>query len=392
MNLRVETGADSTQRRLKLLIVVTRMDVGGVPEHIMLLLAQLSGRYDCTIACREIFPQHRTRLQTAGVSIELIDLARTPDLPRDIKALLRLARFIRRGRFDIIHSHMSKGGLIGGLAGRLARAPLVLYTAHNFGVLALTNPVVRRLYWLYDRLLFSLTIDHLVTISRIQADQVVAGRLIGRTRVSTVLNGIDSAALRRVASTGVTRSELGVAEDAIVVITVARLVSFKAIDQLIEAVALLGERGRACRFWVVGDGDRRVHLERLIEERGLTGRVTLLGERTDVPRLLALADIFALPSVSEGMPIAIMEAMALGLPVVATAVDGTPELVVEGETGCLVPARDPAALASTIGRLIGDEAGRRRMGEAGRARIEACFTDVIMGEGTHRLYQRLLST
>ena len=321
--------AASPTNRRKLLIVVTRMDFGGVPEHIMILLDHLGRTYDTTVACRDVIPVHRHRIEAAGARIKLIDLARTPNPFRDLRALVNLVRFIRAERFDIVHSHMSKGALIGGMAGMLARAPVVLNTAHNFGWLALTNPLLKRVFWLYDKLLFALTLDRLVTISKRQENDIVSAGLIRRDRVQTVLNGIDAAKLRQRAGTGVTRAELGIPEDVVLVVTVARLVWFKAIDRLVEAVALLGNQAANVRFIVLGEGDQRPALEALIAERGLTGRVELLGERADIPRLLGLADIFALPSVSEGMPIAIMEAMAFGLPVVATAVDGTPELVID---------------------------------------------------------------
>jgi len=120
-------------------------------------------------------------------------------------------------------------------------------------------------------------------------------------------------------------------------------------------------------------------------------RVVLLGPRLDVPRLLALADVFALPSVSEGMPIAIMEAMAFGLPVVATAVDGTPEVVFNGETGILVPPRSPARLAQALAALIEDAALRKKLGENGRARVEREFTDRAMARRVDELYRGLLA-
>ena len=380
------------QRKSKIIVVVTRMDLGGVPEHIVLLLKRLSDRYDCTLTCREILDEHRTRLEPAGVKIILIDLARTPSPLRDLRALVRLAIMIRRGKFDIVHSHMSKGAMIGGLAGRLAGAPLVLNTAHNLGWLALTNPLARRLFWIYDKLLFALTLDRLVMVSQTREEQIVRAGLIGPDRVETIMNGIDADDLRSKASTGVDRKDLNVPDNALLIVTVARYVWFKAIDRLIEAVSLLGDAARNCRFVVIGDGEQGPALQRMIAQRGLEDRVTLLGPRLDVPRILALADLFVLPSVSEGMPIAIMEAMALGLPVVATAVGGVPELVVDGETGLLVPPRDPAALADAIRRVIDDEGDRKRLGEAGRARVRTFFTDAVMAQRTDDLYRRLQGT
>lgn len=374
--------------RLRVVVVVTRLDVGGVPEHIVILLGHLATLYDVTVVCRDVIAPHRARLERAGVRIVLIDLARLPHPIRDLRTLFRLAAFIRRERFDIVHSHMSKGALIGGLAGKLARTPVVLNTAHNFGVLALRNPVLRALFRWYDKILFRLTLDQLVTVSEYQKTEIVAAGLVSPDKVTTIWNGIDTGEILRRSTLGPSREDLGIAPNAVVVITVARLVWFKAIDMLIEAARRLAPR--CCvRFLVVGDGVLRPRLEQQIHEAGLTERMSLLGERHDVPGLLALADIFALPSVSEGMPIAIMEAMAIGLPVVATAVDGTPELVVDGETGLLVPARDPAAMAAALGRLIDDPNLRRELGVAGRERVHGSFSDKAMAAATNRLYVRL---
>ncbi len=355
----------------------------------MILMGHLAATYDVTVVCRDVIAPHRARLERAGVRIELIDLARLPNPLRDLRALLQLAAFIRRERFDIVHSHMSKGALIGGIAARLARAPVVLNTAHNFGVLALRNVVLRALFRWYDKILFRSTVDQLVTVSEFQKKQIVAEGLVSATKVATIWNGIDTSRYRQRALQGPTRDALGIAKDAIVVVTVARLVWFKAIDMLIEAAARVGSP-TSVQFLVVGDGVLKPRLEQLIEKMGLIGRVRMLGERHDVPGLLALADIFALPSISEGMPIAIMEAMAVGLPVVATAVDGTPELVVDGETGLLVPPRDPAAFAAALTKLLADPDLRRRLGQAGRQRVDSGFSDVAMAAATDRLYRQLL--
>lgn len=383
-------GDVAAPRRLRLLFVVTRLDVGGVPEHIMILTGHLAATYDITVACREVIAPHRERLERAGVRIVLIDFSRLPNPLRDLRALLRLADFIRRERFDIVHSHMSKGALMGGVAGRLARAPIVINTAHNFGVLALQNLALRTLFRLYDKALFAWTIDQLITVSRWQKDQIVTEGLVPAGKATTIWNGINTELFRQRAQKGPSRRDLGIAEDAIVVVTVARLVWFKAIDVLIQAVSML-EVSNNVQFLVVGDGVLKQQLERLIQTKGLTGQVRLLGERHDVPGLLGLADIFALPSVSEGMPIAIMEAMAVALPVVATAVDGTPELVMEGETGLLVPPRDPIAFAAALKQLLADPALRRELGKAGQVRMDSCFSDTAMAAATDGLYRRLVA-
>jgi glycosyltransferase involved in cell wall biosynthesis len=251
--------------------------------------------------------------------------------------------------------------------------------------------LLRGLFWLYDRTLFASTLDRLFVVSERQGDRLVADGMVKRPLMTTVYNGIDPDAVRLAAQTGVSRAELGVPEDALLVVTVARLVWFKAVHTLIDAVHELGSDAGKLHVVIVGDGNLRPQLEQQIAALGLPDRVRLVGTRSDAARIIHLADVFALSSVAEGMPLAIMMAMALGRPVVANAVDGVPELVVEGETGLLVPPRDPAAFSSALRRMIEDPALRHRCGQAGRLRVDSHFTQRVMADTTDRLYRELLA-
>lgn len=171
-----------------------------------------------------------------------------------------------------------------------------------------------------------------------------------------------------------------------IVLTLARLSPQKDLPTLLEAaVAVPG-----ARFRIAGDGELRPEIERRIAERGLSERVTLLGRRDDTPELLADADLFCLSSIDEGLSLAILEAMAAGLPVVVTAVGGTPEAVVDGETGLLVPPRDPAALARALNAVLADPARARALGDAGRRRARTRFSRAAMVRATRAVYAEAL--
>jgi glycosyltransferase involved in cell wall biosynthesis len=157
------------------------------------------------------------------------------------------------------------------------------------------------------------------------------------------------------------------------VLAVARLSPEKDVANLIRAAAIGVQRDPDLRVEVAGAGPCRVELGRLVEDLGLAGRVSFLGEVPDIPGQLARSAIFVLPSRSEGISLTLLEAMACGLPVVATRVGGTPEVVLDGQTGLLVPPGDPAALADAILRMRRDDETARRMGEAGRRRVERDF-------------------
>jgi glycosyltransferase involved in cell wall biosynthesis len=184
------------------------------------------------------------------------------------------------------------------------------------------------------------------------------------------------------------RAKLGLPLDGQVIGTVSRLYLVKGIDFLIRALAQMDDAALA----IVGDGPERAALETLADTLGVAGRIHWTGHRRDVPTLLPAFDLYVQPSLHEGMSNTILEAMAAGLPVVATAVGGTPEVVDDGVTGLLVPPRDPDALAGVIVRLLRDLDLRRKMGRAGQERVRRHFSLEQMVRQTQALYERLLKT
>lgn len=186
-------------------------------------------------------------------------------------------------------------------------------------------------------------------------------------------------------------AEFGLHASAPIVGTVGRLSLQKATEDFIEAAALLRQRFPDAQFLIIGEGERRAELEQLVEARGLRASVRFTGYREDVPRLLAAMDVFVLSSLYEGMPFSILEAMAAARPVVATHVDGVPEVVVEGETGLLVPPREPEKLAEAIGFLLAHPDRAREMGRRGRERVHMHFSWKHMVETIEQLYGTLMA-
>jgi glycosyltransferase involved in cell wall biosynthesis len=182
---------------------------------------------------------------------------------------------------------------------------------------------------------------------------------------------------------------LGIPADAPVIGTVCNLRPQKALDVMLSAVASLRPKLPDCRLLIVGDGVEREGLEALAEQLGLADAVTFLGQRDDIPDVLAAFDLFALSSDFEGMPLAVIEAMGAGLPVAATRVGGIPDLIDDGVQGLLVPARDAGALASAMGELLSAPDLSRRLGEAGRARRQEEFDIDVVVSRVERLYEEL---
>ena len=380
---------------IRLLLVVTRMDVGGVPGHVLTVLDGLCGRgYHVTLACAECHSDHRAALQRMGVRLVQLPMKRLLSPLADVRALAALVRLIRRERFQVVHTHMSKGALLGGIAARIADAPVVVNTAHNLGAIAMPRAWVRALFRVYDRWLLGTTTDAVITVTERVRDAVVAQRILPAARVHAIANGIVAAPraseAQRQQARRALRREIGAADDAPVIGCVARLVWFKGLDTLVDALPAVLRVCPDVQVAVAGDGPLRAELAARAAALGVADRLHLLGERNDVPQLLRGFDLFVLPSVSEGMPLTILEAMGAGLPVVATAVGGVPELMVAAETGLLVPPGDAVALAPALQRLLCDAPLRRRMGDNGRRRLLSDFSADAMVAATDALLRRLL--
>ncbi|UFN48969.1 glycosyltransferase family 4 protein [Roseomonas sp. OT10] len=302
-----------------------------------------------------------------GFRVVGVPLARSLSPAANGRALKALRALIRAEKPDLIHGHMPISGLLARLAARLEGVPRVAYTVHGFLFNQPGRPWRRALSlgleWLGGRMT-----DIFLTVSEEEARD--ARRLgIARNAVAAG-NGRDPAVFHPdpVARAAV-RAELGAAEGECVVTVVSRLVRHKGHPELLEAM----ESVPGATLWVVGERLASDHGEDLTPaftraEAALGPRLRMLGYREDVARVLAASDVFCLPSHFEGLPMSVIEAMLTGLPVVATEIGGPREMVVDGETGLLVPPQRSAPLAAALARLAADPALRARMGAAGRAR------------------------
>jgi glycosyltransferase involved in cell wall biosynthesis len=283
-----------------------------------------------------------------------------------LRAFCALVAILRAEKPDLVHAHMPISGFLARLAARIAGVPKVAYTCHGFLFNHASSSFPRRALSLAMEWSAGRITDIFLTVSEAEARD--ARRLHIAAHAEAVRNGRDPAVFRPdPAARARIRTELGVPHDRVVIIAVSRLVWHKGYPELAAAMRSVPE----AELWVVGerlDSDRGADMAALLRAAGLGYRLRMLGYRTDIPALLAAADIFTLPSRFEGLPMSVIEAMLTALPVVATNVRGPAEQVVDGETGLQVPAGDPAALGSALGRLVRDPDLRARMGQAGRQR------------------------
>ena len=310
-------------------------------------------------------------VRAEGLRVVPVPMARSLSPVAQWRAFRALLALMRTERPDLVHAHMPISGFLARLAARVAGVPRVAYTCHGF-LFNQPGPWWRRalalaMEWIGGRLT-----DVTLTVSE---EEAADARRLGIDRHATAIrNGRDGTRFRPdPAARARIREELGVTADRCVVVIVSRLVRHKGHPELLAAMA-----GVNAELWVVG--------ERLASDRGtdigtllIAGpRLRVLGPRTDVAAILAAADIFALPSHFEGLPMSVIEAMLTGLPVVSTTIRGPREQVVNGETGLLVPPMTVQPLAAALQRLASDPALRIRMGRAGRERALALYDEDVV--------------
>ena len=381
--------------RIRVLHIITRLIIGGAQENTMLTAALLDpARYTVAVISGpqtgpegSLIPEVRAR----GIRLTILPhLVREVHPLKDPAALVALARLIRRGRYDIVHTHSSKAGILGRWAARLAGVPIIVHTVHGWGHHDRQRPLVRRVYILLERIAQRVT-DRLIVVSLRNIEKGLADSIAVPEKYVTIRSGIELDRFRLPARPReAVRAGLGIPQGAVVVGTVTRLSPQKAPLDFVAAAAQVAAQWRDVHFVIVGDGPLRAAVEAQLSALGLAGRVRLTGLRRDVPDLLHSFDIFALTSLWEGLPRVLPQAMAAGLPIVATAVDGNAEAVTDGSSGFLTPPGDPSAMAGALVRLLDDPALRREMGQAGQTRVEE-FGAHKMIQDIAALYELLLA-
>jgi glycosyltransferase involved in cell wall biosynthesis len=360
-------------RRPRLLVLITLAESGGAQTYVAGLLPALAGRFEVVVAAHGDGPL-RDAAHAAGVRFApLRHVRRDLNPPRDLLGLLELVVLMRRLRPDIVHANSSKAGVLGRVAAVLAGVPIRIFTVHGWAFKAYSG-AASALYRWADRLTAPLT-TATICVAEGERAAGLAARTCRPDRTVVIPNGVDASA----GGGAPDRDDPWPRGAGPRVVAVGRLAPPKDPLTLVRALSALRTRPAAL---LVGGGPQRSAVEAEIAAHNLASAVAVAGERRDVARLLAEADVFVLSTRSEGAPMSILEAMAAGLPVVASAVGGVPELVENEVTGLLVPPGDPAALAAALDRLLADPDLRRRLGANGRERAKTRF-DLTVGRRAH---------
>jgi len=378
-------------QKTKVLHMITELPVGGAQDNTLLTVEHLDkDKYDVTLMSSPGGSWVERALGIPDIRVVLNDrLQRRIHPISDLAAIWRIFHHIRQEQYDIVHTHSSKPGILGRIAARWAGVPIIVHTIHGFPFNDFMNVITKRFYIFLERIA-SRCADKLITVSNLNKKKAIELRLAKEDKFVNIYSGID---LRRFTPDSVAsrmKAELSIPGDHFVVGMVGRLSPQKDTSTFIEAVNILRQDTPNITCLLVGDGELRSGLEELTDAFGLRDTIRFLGERSDVPEILDVLDVFVLSSLWEGLGRALTEAMAMAKPVVATAVEGVPELVHDHQTGILVQPKDPVSMARAIQRLLRDRALAEQLGRNAQKRVLQDFGFVTMIEQIDDLYDRLL--
>ncbi len=354
---------------------------GGAEKTLVDLALRLDrSRFNVTVCATRTAGNYQSLLDDAGV--------RTIVLERNSRVesykMLRLLRLMRTQPVHVLHTHLFGANTWGRVLGKMAGVPVIIAHEHWSSRSSREVKIDRMLYRMTDRILVPSEASKRLIM---EMEDIPAGYL------DVVYNGVDISLFSPDATDAAqARQELGIGQDDIVVGTLGRLSADKGgQDDLLWAVNEARKSHPAIRLLVVGDGPLRPGLEKMASELGMmdTGTALFAGTRTDVARMLSAMDVFVLPSLKEALPIAVLEAMAMCLPVVTTRVGGVPEIAQDGTTALLVPPGDRSALKYALLRLLDDQGLRGRLGCAGQAHVHDHFTMDKMVKHVEQIYERL---
>jgi sugar transferase (PEP-CTERM/EpsH1 system associated) len=372
---------------VKIVHVVLALDVGGLERVVLRLLGRLDrARWVPVVVALDEPGVLASELARLGVPLRVMGRG----LGFDIDLAVRLSVLLRREGACLVHTHNPTAHLYGAIAARLARmgdggrGPRVVHTKHG------RNDPDQPRRVLVNRLASALS-DRIVTVSDDAAAVAVEIERVRPDKVTTIGNGVDTYEYRPRpdAAQSSARAALGTPPGGFHVGCVARLAAVKDHGTLLDAFARLRSARSDAHLTLVGDGPERASLEERVSHLDLGLAVTFAGARTDIAPLLAAFDVFVLASLSEGISLTLLEAASAGLAIVATRVGGNAEVVVDGETGLLVPSADPAALAEALA-AVAARPDRAALGAAGRARVERRFSVERMAQAYAELYAEVL--
>lgn len=393
------------QKKYKIIHIITRLDKGGSAENTLLTALGINKKkYEVILVKGPTYESRMSNKEHATISADLkearlkgVRIVNIPFLLRrinpvyDLLALFSLYVFLIKEKPSIVHTHTSKAGLLGRLAAKLAGIPIIIHTPHGHVFFGYFEPFKTKIFILLEKLASRIT-DKIVTLSNREKEDYVLFKIAEEDKLSVICSGIGLNKFKEslLSEKQNLKKELGIPENSLIVGTAGRLVPVKGPEFLIKAAKYVISKYPDAFFIFTGDGYLKQYLEKKASNLGLRENIIFMGWRDDAAKILSLYDVFVLPSLNEGMGRVLVEAMALGKPIVASNIGGIPDLVIHGKNGFLVPPKNPKELAKYIQVLLEDKDKREKMGLAGKE-MAYNFTSERMVEKIANLYKKLLT-
>jgi len=325
------------KKKIKVLHFITRFIRGGADENTMYTVLGLDKNiYDVTLTFGENYNKEMVNIVKASkVKIKIFTIKHF-NIFSSIYSLLLVYNFIRKQRFDIVHTHSTEAGIIGRIAARIARTPIIIHTIHGVAFTPYRSKLLNYFILSCERFVDKYT-NHFISNSYLITKEYLSNGIGKKEKFTTIYSGID-----------VERFNIKKSKNKIPVITIiARLAKGKGHEYFINAATTI-LKTRKAEFWIVGNGELKEEIENMITNLKLESYVKIIGERDDIPQILSQTDIFVLPTLWEGTPRTIFEAMAAGVPVITTPVGGIPEIIKDNQNGFLVEPKNSEKLAEKI--------------------------------------------
>ncbi len=394
------------RNKIKVVHIITRFDKGGSAENTFLTVSGLDrNRYDILLIVGGKIPSDNNDKEAAAIHGNIDTLRRegirfsnVPCLLRnldpvsDLLAFFALRRIIRDEKPHIVHTHTSKAGILGRLAAYVNNTPVIIHTPHGHIFWGYFRPLISRFFIALEKFAGGGT-DRLIMLTEQEQADHIECQIAAPDKFVVIHSGVNLAPFLHSDDNpddrNELRKELVIPVDAFVVGTIGRLTSIKGQRYLLDAMAEISADFPNIYGIILGEGELRKELTLQTAALGIGGRVIFPGWRNDVARVMSSFDVFALPSLNEGMGRVIVEAMAAGKAVVASDVGGIRNLVATNENGILVPPADAQSLAAAIKDLYGDQELRKRLGATGRQRAKT-YTAAAMINKIDALYEEMI--
>ncbi len=337
-------------------------------------------------------PEFIAKLHAAGLGVVELDVIhRDISLGWDLLGLWRLYRYLKTHKYDLVHTHTSKAGFVGRIAARLAGVPAIVHTVHGFAFHEESSQRAIFVYGLCERFA-ACCCDRLITVSQYHRDWAIRLHICDAQRVVAIPNGMNANRVSPSTDRTSVRTSWGISNDECVILAMGRLAPQKGLEYLLRAIPMIAREATVpFRVILVGEGPLRVSLESMVEELDLRDRVLFLGFQADVGNVIAAADIIAIPSLWEGLSIALLEAMLAGKPIVASNIGSNREVAEESQSALLVPPKDVEQLAQALIALLKDQPLRARLAATAQRVVHEEYSESRMLDSYWREYQRVLA-